>query len=432
MLDFAKGYPTSRLLPNKIIADAAQKVLLGPDAAYTLQYDADYFQGPPKTREALARFLTKELKTSVPVKADNIAMTNGASQTLSNLLTCFTDTSYTQTAFFPTYSYFLAYQMFRDGGYGGQIRNIKEDNEGLVTSDLESKLRKEVIGITNDFQAQLRSIKLRTATPKKYVNGTDRIFKHVLYLVPTFCNPTGSVMSLERRKELIRIARHYDILIICDDVYELLYFAEDRSKLPPRLVELDIADGGAGNVISNGSFSKILSPGFRSGYIEGAPALIEQFSRLGLVISGSNNGHFQANLLLPIIEGPLESHVKELRDTYRKRAHDTLVPAVEKHLVPLGCKLASTPQGGYFTWLELGDNSLSAKKIAEVAIEIGLTLVTSSKFDSRTEGGHRSSAAPSDGDSAIRLCWSYLEADEIASSVELLAKAIQTCKDAQK
>src|SRR5271155_4619618 len=103
------------------------------------------------------------------------------------------------------------------------------------------------------------------------------MYKHVIYAVPTFANPSGRIMSLGRRRQLVRLARQYDALIIADDVYDMLQWpasAENHDSFAeraclPRIVDIDrYLDGGPadafGNAVSNGSFSKIIGPGCRT------------------------------------------------------------------------------------------------------------------------------------------------------------------------
>jgi DNA-binding transcriptional MocR family regulator len=119
------------------------------------------------------------------------------------------------------------------------------------------------------------------------------VYKHVIYAVPTFSNPSSKTMSLRRREELLQIAREYDALIITDDVYDFLQWqakvASETEKVAveqahlPRIVDIDrYLDGGAerpgadgfGNAVSNMSFSKIVSPGLRCGWCEGTPKFV--------------------------------------------------------------------------------------------------------------------------------------------------------------
>ena len=118
--------------------------------------------------------------------------------------------------------------------------------------------------------------------PRQY----SKIYRHLIYAVPTFSNPSSITMSLRRREELVKLAREYDACIITDDVYDHLQWPADKNDSQssiehaflPRLVDVDrTMDGGAeregadgfGNVFSNGSFSKIVGPGCRTGWAEG-------------------------------------------------------------------------------------------------------------------------------------------------------------------
>ena len=91
----------------------------------------------------------------------------------------------------------------------------------------------------------------------------------MFYTIPTFHNPTGVVLSEDKSKRLIQMARKYDMIIVCDDVYNMLHYGKD-SKAPKRLFAYDDPNDPdyKGNVVSNGSFSKILGPGYRVGWME--------------------------------------------------------------------------------------------------------------------------------------------------------------------
>ena len=118
-----------------------------------------------------------------------------------------------------------------------------------------------------------------------------KVYKHVVYCVPTFANPSSATMSLRRRQELVRLARRFDALLVADDVYDFLHWPAEPSEVGletasipphqilPRLVDIDREiDGGTqrdgadgfGNACSNGSFSKIAGPGVRCGWLEGS------------------------------------------------------------------------------------------------------------------------------------------------------------------
>ena len=113
-----------------------------------------------------------------------------------------------------------------------------------------------------------------------------KIYKHVIYCVPSFSNPSGKTMPRARREELVRVARRFDALVVADDVYDFLSWGTalgSQNSTLPRLVDIDrVLDGGPhdrfGNVLSNGSFSKLIGPGCRVGWAEGTPSFIHGLS----------------------------------------------------------------------------------------------------------------------------------------------------------
>jgi DNA-binding transcriptional MocR family regulator len=140
--------------------------------------------------------------------------------------------------------------MFREdhGIPRDNLIKIPVDDDGLQVEILNENLQK------------LQQEEVESDWQNVSVNGEKR-FKYLLFLVPTFSNPTGNTLSLERRKQLVKLAQKYDLLVVCDDVYHLLHFNGIRP--PPRVVAFDDVESGFGNVISNNSFSKLLSPGIR-------------------------------------------------------------------------------------------------------------------------------------------------------------------------
>lgn len=120
---------------------------------------------------------------------------------------------------------------------------------------------------------------------KKQSIDFPKIYKHVLYLVPTNSNPIGHTISYDARVKIVELARQFDVLVIADDVYDFLRWPKEEHSRSgtleppiPRLVDIDRSlQGGSpfGNSISNGSFSKIVAPGMRVGWVEGAPSFIK-------------------------------------------------------------------------------------------------------------------------------------------------------------
>ena len=182
-------------------------------------------------------------------------------------------------------------------------------------------------------------------------------------------------MTLRRRQELIRLARRYDVLIVTDDVYDMLYWFSKPNTTPPsllpRLVDIDHAlDNGPktpfGNAVSDGSFSKILGPGVRTGWAEGTPCFIDGLSKCGSSVSGGAASQLAASIISEtLLDGSLQAHVtRVLIPAYKERCN-LMITAIKQHMIAYGARLGSfrksfdgeegtvRPEGGFFLYLLL-------------------------------------------------------------------------------
>ncbi|KAJ3312763.1 hypothetical protein HDV04_002727 [Boothiomyces sp. JEL0838] len=234
-----------------------------PMAWCSLQYGPSL--GDLRFRKELAKLLSSEYQSSVDF--NNLCITNGASQSLQNILDFFTTPE--TIIFIQNPTYFLAIRVIKDRGFqSSSIIPIEMDDEGINIQQLKQELQRLE---HNPFS--------RTPGLRK--------FKFLMYLVPTFSNPTSTSLPEHCKLQLLELARKYDILIVCDDVYQLLHF-ENCKSVPKRLVEHDLSTLGTnfGNVISNCSFSKLLAPGLRLGWVEASSNFIEQLEKSALLYSG--------------------------------------------------------------------------------------------------------------------------------------------------
>lgn len=178
-------------------------------------------------------------------------------------------------------TYYLACRIFEDGGFAGRLRSVPEDEEGVDIEYLAREMQQSRDGLDHE------SVKESPLRPSRMER---KFYRHIIYAVPSFANPSSRCMSVRRREQLVRLAREHDALIVTDDVYDQLQWSTDKSAVQssmrtailPRLVDIDrVLDGGAerddadgfGNTMSNGSFSKIAAPGCRTGWAEGTPKL---------------------------------------------------------------------------------------------------------------------------------------------------------------
>lgn len=174
--------------------------------------------------------------------------------------------------FFQDPTYFLAFDIFLDTGF----------------------TRDQFIGIPEEAGTGLNVDVLEEHLTRLYGNHSSSandgrlVFESVLYCVPTHANPTGSILSDEKRKRLVQLGRRFNMLIVCDDVYDILTF---EGEIPKRLVAYDLEDKEQYKkhvVISNGSFSKLLAPGARAGWIEAGEDIIKAVGGSGSFVSGSS------------------------------------------------------------------------------------------------------------------------------------------------
>src|ERR1051325_2146864 len=302
IIDLGQGDPSLSLLPLDLIREAAQKQLSQNDHSF-LQYGTE--QGNGYFRLALAEFLEKSY--GFDVKPESLFITNGISQGLDLICTLFTESG--DTIFVEEPSYFLALKIFAD--HRLNVVSIDTDENGLIIESLEEKL--------TEFQPKF------------------------LYLIPTFQNPTGHTLSQPRREQLVQLAQEHDFIVLADEVYQLLSYAQ---KPPDSFAKYhDIA-----NVISLGSFSKILAPGLRLGWIQAHPERIKRFVVSGLLDSGGGLNPFTSSIVRWVIESNhLEENINRLVKVYSSRLN-IMESGLRKHLSDVEF---STPRGGFFFWVRL-------------------------------------------------------------------------------
>ena len=184
-------------------------------------------------------------------------------------------------------------------------------------------------------------------------------------------------MSLRRRHQLVRLARRYDALIISDDVYDFLPWSEPTHDQPkmPRLVDVDhTMDGGVaspfGNVVSNGSFSKILGPGLRTGWTESTDLFAAGLSECGSTRSGGSASQFTACVIACMFQsGAFESHITSCLLPGLQRRSNIMMQAIARYLVPHGAYLdGQACCGGYYLYVHL-PKPIQATDFACLALE---------------------------------------------------------------
>ncbi|KAK1477642.1 aminotransferase [Colletotrichum cuscutae] len=272
-----------------------------------------------------------------------------------------------------------------------------------------------------------------------------KIYKYVIYLVPTFSNPSVKALCPQTRKDLVALAREYDALVVSDDVYDFLSWPEDSSTpddaveaVPPRLVDIDRNMPGYstwGNTLSNGSFSKVIGPGVRVGWADGTPAFARELAEVGSSSSGGAPSHLTSTFVDKMLRsGSLQTHIKKtLIPTYRER-YRALMAYIRDILVLLGVTVetnnpedaAQATTGGFFTYLRLPEDLPVARTVAAIALkEKFLRVVFGHMFViSGDKGSVQTAESKNSFSRCIRLCRAWHEVAELEEGIERLAATI--------
>ncbi len=362
VIDLGVGQPHLSLLPLELIRQAAEQCLGQTDREF-LQYGAE--QGDGYLRLELAKFLSTGY--GFAVDPAELFISSGASMGLDLVCTLFTRPG--DTVFVEEPSYFLALRIFAD--HNLRPVAVPVDQEGLVIDAVEEEL-----------------LKARPA---------------FLYTIPTYQNPSGYTLSQKRRERLVELSNEYDFLIVADEVYHFLSYG----SRPPQAFAGYTAHG---NVISLGSFSKILAPGLRLGWVQTEAERVNRFVTCGLLDSGGGLNPFTSAIVRGVLEsGGLQRNIEKLCSVYDSRLQ-VLGQALERYLPGVSY---SRPQGGYFFWARLPEGR-DASELMGAAMRHKVSFRPGVRFSSR-EGLH----------SWMRLCFAFYEPDRLEQGVMRLRDALQ-------
>ena len=379
ILNLAIGQPAKSLLPAEITHAAANRLAASYDPRHLLQYGSA--SGSDHYLRAVA--------SVVGVNASTLFATPGNSGALS--LISRTLTSPGDVILIEEPTYFLAHQVFKDHCLHF-MPAPQRWNGDAGTLDLD-ELRKIL----------WRSSYLATADNQQVPK--------LLYCVPTGNNPTGRTMPDAHREHLVALCAEYGVRIVADDVYELLQW--DMHSAPRSLRWHAKQQGIAGTVISMGSWSKLLGPGLRLGWLEAEPELLEAFAADGEVASGSLTSPLVESLVASLItSGELQAHVDELRSKLCRRA-SLLADAINGEQPAGGRALVEAAPAGYFLWVDLnGCDAAALKETCEA--QHGVTMLT----------GTRCSLLPQSAPTHARVCFAFLEEEELVEAGRRLGRAI--------
>ncbi len=369
IISFAGGFPDSAMFDVDGIREASQKALSEEPGA-ALQYGAT--EGYNPLREQIAAFMGSK---GVSVAPDGLIVTTGSQQALDLIGKTLVDPGAKVIVEAPT---FLAtIQCFRL--YGAQVIGAPIDAQGVQVDRLEQLIAEH--------------------KPR------------FVYLIPTFGNPSGATLSLERRKRILEIAVKTQTVVIEDDPYGDLYFGEAP---PPSLLALTAQVPGSRDwLVHCGSLSKVLSPGLRVGWMIAPPALLARATMCKQFSDAHTSTFAQATAAQYLKAGRMPATLAHVREVYAERAR-TMGECLRKEL---GDAIEFTqPGGGLFFWARLtgaGGKIKDGNELAKRAIEQGVAFVPGAPF-----------YATAPDPATLRLSFATVGVEKIREGVERLGKAV--------
>ena len=365
IIDLAWGHPSDNLHPLDALKPAIDAIFVNKEIS-ALQYSG--YQGYGPLIGSLSQYLSEDKSYTRIIKPEELYIGYGASHGLDLACTLFTGEGNTVLVEEP--SYYLVRQILID--HRLNIVGVPTDSEGMKIENLEQ--------IIDSYKGNVK----------------------LLYLIPSFHNPMGSVMSLERREKIIDLADKHDILIAADEAYHLLYYGDPP---PPTMATLD--DSRKGCVVSLGSFSKILAPGIKLGWIQANPDIVDKFTNSGSNFSGGNNNFSGAIVDIAIRKGILAKHVNHLKNTYKSRME--IMSSALKTRIPEAEFLM--PQGGYYFWIKFPEE-IDANVLEKLAFNQGVTLRPGVAFSGQNLFSN-----------CIRLCFALSDIEDITEGINRLGQA---------
>ena len=370
IISFAGGFPDSAMFDVDGIREASNAAL-AKDPGAALQYGAT--EGFNPLREQLAQFMAQ--KGAKDVAPEQLIVTTGSQQALDLLGKTLISPGDKVIVEGPT---FLAtIQCFRL--YGAELVSAPIDGDGVQTDQLE---------------------RLIAEHKPKFV-----------YLIPTFGNPSGAMLSAERRKRVLELAVKYNTIIVEDDPYGDLYFGEAP---PPSLLAMSPQVPGSRELLVHcGSLSKVLSPGLRVGWMIGPAELLAKATMCKQFSDAHTSTFAQATAAEYLKAGRMPATLDKVRSVYAQRAR-TMGDALRQ---ALGDAVSFVqPQGGLFVWARLtgaGGKVADGNDYAKRAIEQGVAFVPGAPFFC----AHPDHAT-------FRLSFATAPEDKILEGVSRLAKAL--------
>ncbi|MCD6176586.1 MAG: PLP-dependent aminotransferase family protein [Candidatus Cloacimonetes bacterium] len=367
IISFAGGLPAPETFPIEELVEITTEVLR-EDGKKALQYGST--EGDDKLREEIIGLYKK---MGFNISMENVMITTASQQGLDLLAKIFINRG--DKVFCGLPSYLGGLQAFK--AYGAELIGIEFDDSGMRSDDLEEKL-----------------------SELKAVNDLPKF----IYIIPDFQNPAGVTMPEKRRKEIIKLARKYDVLIIEDSPYKEIRFEGEHQE---SLYTLE----GKGQVINLGTFSKIFVPGFRIGWVIAHPEIVDQFIKAKQATDLCTSPFVQKIAAKYIEKGYFDKNLKKTIKLYKEKK-DIMMRAFEKYM-PEGVTWTK-PEGGLFLFITLPEY-MDSEILFKKAIKKKVAFVIGQAFHCNGKGQN-----------TMRINFSYASKEQNDIGVKRLAEVIRS------
>ena len=367
IISFAGGMPNNDLFPIDEIDEIYNNL---PKAVKQAGFQYGPTGGYPPLLDSLKDYLRQK---GLPVDENGLIITTGCQQALNIISKLFIDPGDTIITEDPCFIGAIA--AFKS--YQAQPVCIPLDDDGMKISELE-----------------------------KAFAGLPTLPKMV-YITPYFHNPAGIIYSHDRKQAIIDFLQHHNIVLLEDDPYGELYFNEHAKELT---VPIKILAKESFPVCYAGSFSKMIGPGLRLGWLLAPPEIYEkaELAKQSLDACSSTLPQILANEFL--VQNKLEGYLKKLRKAYVRRAQIMLDSLAAN--MPEGITW-TTPQGGFYIWVTMPDH-IDATDLLKKTLDKGAVFVIGRAFDPHDKKNN-----------CFRLAFSHTPEDKISNGVEIIASALK-------
>jgi DNA-binding transcriptional MocR family regulator len=354
LVSLAAGEPAIDCFPTAVFQQAVEQV-------FKRNGGAAWRHGPTEGQPALREAIGERFK----VPAESVLILAGAQQGLDLLARCLIDPGDAVIIDRP--------------GYLGAIQSFRAAGAKLIGWDIASADIDELEDLLVRYRPKL------------------------IYTNPTFQNPTGATMPIRTRRELLRLAERYRVPIVEDGTYRDLYFNEAP---PPSLRDLDAQN----LVIHLNSFSKVMAPGLRLGWLSAAPSIIDQMAIIKQRLDPHTQNLVQFAMARLIRERSFDAHLRTLRAEHARRCGQ-MIGAIQRHVTPGALRFAR-PQGGLYLWCRLA-SGISSRDLLDRTLAAGVAFIA----------GHAFYPDPA-GESELRLCFSSVEPAAMDDAIRTLAACL--------